>query len=130
MAVDQDRGSEIPVHAREQAAQGAVVGLVQSFDAPDRVVDRNALPIDFLGVADHPGDGPQPARHPHRSGIGEGGKAAVEHARIELVRFAVHVDIAAREMCTHQRITARHDTNCQLVDEAVLGAAQGRGVEL
>ena len=129
MTIDQDRGSEIALDAREQAPQGAVVGLVQPFDAPDRVVDRDALAVDFLGVADHAGDGAEAARHPHRTGVGERGQAALEHARIELVGLAVDVDIAARKMRAHQRITAPDRADHQLVHEAVLGAPQGRDIE-
>src|SRR5262249_25519225 len=54
MTIDQDRSSEIPVDAREKAAQRAMVRLVQPLNPPNRVVDRNALAIDFLRVADDP----------------------------------------------------------------------------
>src|SRR5258708_29995227 len=69
MTVDQDRGSEIPVHAREQATQSAVIRLVQSLDAPDRLVDRNALVIDFLGVANDPRNRSQSSPDAHPTGI-------------------------------------------------------------
>ena len=94
-----------------------------------RVVDRDALVVDFLGVADHPRHGAKPAGDPHRAGIGEGGQPALEHARIELVGLAVDVDIAAREMRPHQRIAALDHAGDQFVDEAVLGAAQRREIE-
>ncbi len=129
MAVDQHRGAEVPVHAREQPPQRPMVGLVQPLDAPDGVVDRNALAVDFLGVAHHAGHRAESARHPHGAGIGEGREPAVEHARVELVGLAVHVDIAAREMRVHQRIAAPNDAERELVDEAVLGPAQGQPVE-
>ena len=94
-----------------------------------RVVDRDALVVDFLGVADHPRHGSQAARHPHRAGIGEGGQAALEHARIELIGLAVHVHEAAREMRAHQRIAVLHHAGDQVVDEAVLRPAQGGDIE-
>ena len=94
-----------------------------------RVVDRDALVVDFLGVADHPRHGAQPAGHPHRAGIGEGGQAALEHARIELVGLAVDVHEAAREMRAHQRKAVLHHAGDQLVDEAVLRAPQGGDIE-
>ena len=124
------RRAEIAMHARQQAAQRAVIGLVQPLDAPQRVVDRDALVVDLLRVADHARDRAEPARDPHRARIGERGQAAVEHARIELVGLAIHVDIAAREMHPHERVPARHDAGDQVVDEGVLRAAQGREVEL
>jgi hypothetical protein len=129
VAIDQDRGAEIPVHPREQPAQRPVVRLVKSFDAPDRVVDRDALTVDFLGVADDAGHRPQSSRHAHRTGIGERGEPAFEHARVEFVRLAVDVDIAAGKVRAHQRVSAPHDAQAELVDEAVLGAAQRRDLE-
>ena len=106
-----------------------MVGLVQPLDAPDRVVDRNALAVDLLRVAHHPRHGAQPARDPHRAGIGKGGQAALEHAGIELVRLAVDVHIAARKVRPHQRVSALHHAGGKLVDERILGAAQRRDLE-
>ena len=113
----------------EQAPQGAVIGLVEAVDAAQRFADRNALIVDFLGVADHARHGAEPAGDPHRAGIGERGQAAVEHARVELVGLAVDVDIAAREMRLHHRMAARGDAGDQVVDKTVLGAAQRRQIE-
>ena len=106
-----------------------MIGLVEALDPAQRVVDRDALVVDFLRVADHPRDGAEPARDPHRAGIGERRQPAVEHARIELVGLAVDVDVAAREMRAHQRIAALHHAGDQFVDEGVLRAAQRREVE-
>ena len=92
-------------------------------------LDRDALVVDFLGVADHARHRAEPAGDPHRAGVGERGKPPVEHARIELVGLAVDVDIAAREMRPHQRMAARHDAGDQIVDEGILGAAQRRQIE-
>ena len=103
MAVDQDGGAEFVVQPREQAAQRAVIGLVEPVDPPHRLVNRNALIVDFLGIADDARHGAEAARDPHRAGIGERRQPAVEHARIELVGLAIDVDVAAREMRPHQR---------------------------
>ena len=129
MAVDQHRRAELAMHAGEQPAQRAVIGLVEILDAAERVIDRDALVVDFLRVADHARDGAEPAGDPHRTGVGERRQPALEHARIELVGLAVDVDEAAREMRPHQRIAARHHAEREIVDEAVLGAAQRRQVE-
>ena len=129
MAVDQHGGAEILVHPRKQPPQRAVVGLVQALDALERVVDRDAPVVDFLGVADDARDRAQAASDPHGAGIGERGQPALEHARIELVGLAVYVDEAAREMGAHQRVALTHHAGHQLVDEAVLGAAQGSDLE-
>ena len=117
------------MHAGEQPAQRAMIGLVEILDAAERVIDRDALVVDFLRVADHARDGAEPAGDPHRTGVGKRRQPALEHARIELVGLAVDVDEAAREMRPHQRIAARHHAEREIVDEAVLGAAQGRQVE-
>ena len=124
MAVDQHGRAEIAVHAGEQPPQRAVIGLVEALDPAQRVVDRNALVVDFLRVADHARDRAEPAGDPHRAGVGERRQPAVEHARVELIGLAVDVDIAAREVRPHQRIAARHHARDQFVDEAVLGAPQ------
>ena len=129
MAIDQDGGAEIAVDAREQSPQRAVIGFVQAFDPADRVVDRNALAVDFLRVADHAGDGAEPARDPHRTGICERRQAAVEHPRIELIGLTVDVDIAAREVRPHHRMTAAQDAENQLIDKGILRPAQRRHIE-
>ena len=129
MAVDQHRRPELAVNLGHQPAEQPVIGLVEPLDPPQRVVDRDALVVDLLGVADHAGDRAEAAGDPHRAGVGEGRQPALEHARVELVGFPVDVDEAAREMGPHQRMAALHDAEQQFVDEAVLRAPQGREVE-
>ena len=106
-----------------------MIGLVQPFDPPDRIIDGDALAVDLLGVAHHPRHRAKPACDPHRAGIGEGGQAALEHAGIKLVGFAIDVHVAARKVRPHQRVTALHHAQGELVDERVLGAPQGRDLE-
>ncbi len=129
MAVDQHGGAEIAVQPGKKPPQRPVIGLVEAFDAGERVIDRNAAVVDFLGVANHPGHRAEAAGDPHRTGIGEGRQAAVEHARVELIGLAVHIDIAARKMSPHQRIAMPDHPGHQLIDETVLGTAQSRDIE-
>ena len=129
MAIDQDGGAEIAVQPHEYAPQHAMIGLIEAVDPAQRLADRNALVVDFLGVADHARHSAEPAGDPHRAGIGERWQPAVEHPRIEFVGLAVDVDIAAREMRSHDRVAARDHAGDQFVDEAILGAAQRRQVE-
>src|SRR5262249_27953845 len=129
MTIDQDGRSEVPMNAREQAAQGAVIGLVEPLDSPDRVVDGNALAVDFLGISYDSRNGAQSSRHAHGAGVGEGRQPAVEHARIEFVGLAVDVHVTARKVRPHQRVAPPHNAEAEFVDEAVLGAAQRRHLE-
>ena len=129
MAVDQHRSAEVAVNPCEEPSQRPMIGLVEALDSPNRVVDRNSLAIDFLGVADHPGDGAESAGDPHGTGVGEGGQATLEHARIEFIRLAIDVDIAAREVRAHQRIAAVDDTGKQFIDERILRAPQRQDIE-
>ena len=129
MAINQHGGAEIAMQPHENPPQGAVVGLVQAVDPLERLGDRNTLIVDFLRIADHARNRAEPAGHPHRSRIGERRQPAVEHSRIKLVRLAIDVDIAAREMRSHQRVAARYDAGDQFVDEQIFGAAQGRKIE-
>ena len=93
------------------------------------VVDRDALVVDFLRIADHARHGSESAGDAHRAGIGEGRQASLEHARIEFVGFAIDVHVATREVGAHQRIAARDHPGREFVDEGVLGTAQGGEVE-
>jgi two-component system, cell cycle response regulator CpdR len=129
MAVDQRRGAEVGVDAGQQSPQRPVVGLVEAFDPPQRVVDGKPLVVDLLGIAHDPRHRAEPARDPHRAGVGEGRQPALEHARIELVGLAVDVDVAAREMRADERLAAADHPGDELVDEGILGAAQGGKIE-
>ena len=129
MAIDQDGGAEIALQPHEQPPQRAVIGLIQAVDPPQRFADGNALIVDFLCVADHARHRAEPARYPHRAGIGERRQPAVEHARVEFVGLAIDVDIAAREMRPHHRMTAPDHAFDQFADKTVLGAAQRLQIE-
>jgi hypothetical protein len=56
-------------------------------------------------------------------------KPPVEHARIELIGLAVHIDETARKMRAHDRIAAFHDPEDQFVDEGILRSAQRREIQ-
>ena len=102
---------------------------MEAVDTAERFANRDALIVDLLGVADHASDGAEAAGDTHRAGIGEGRQPAVEHARVEFVRLAVDIDIAAREVRPHQRMATPDHAGDQLVDEGVLGTAQGRQIK-
>src|ERR1700747_3881129 len=54
VTIDQDRGPEASVNAGEQTTQRPVIGLVEPLYSPDRVVDGEALTIDFLRITHDP----------------------------------------------------------------------------
>ena len=87
----------------KQRAQRLVIGRVKPVDALERGADRERLAVDLVGLRHDPGDGAEPADHPHRLGIGVMGQPVAEQNRIELVRLAVDVEISAREMGVEQR---------------------------
>ena len=129
MAVDEDGMSEeagSPVH---ELAQHAVIGLVEPFDAPQGLFDRDPSAIDFLSVRDDPRDRAEPAGDPHRARVGEGREAALEHPRIELVGLPVQVEEGAREARRHQGRAEFHHRREELVHEGVLGTPQGERIE-
>ena len=108
----------------DQPPQRTVIRLVERLDPPERVVDGKPLAIDFLPVADHARDGAEAAGDPHRARIGKARQAAGEHAWIELVGLAVHIDIGAGEIDPNRRKTPFAQVSDQFVHERILGAAQ------
>jgi hypothetical protein len=107
----------------DQPPQGAVVRLVERLDPAQRLVDIEPLAVNLLPVADHARDGAETAGDPHRAGIGKARQPAGEHARIEFVGLAVHVDIGAGEIDPHGRKAAIAQIGDQFVHERILGAA-------
>ena len=129
MAVDHHRRTESLVHLIDQPPQRAVVGFIKRLDPPQRIVHRQSLAVDLLAVADHARDGAETARDPHRSRVGEARQAPDEHARVELVRFPVHVDIGAGEVDPDHRKSATAQIGDQLVHEGIFRPAQGRKID-
>ena len=64
MTIDQCGGAELAMHLGEQPAQRAMVRLIERLDPAQRVVDGDALVVDFLRVADHARHGAEPAGDP------------------------------------------------------------------
>src|SRR5947208_10818287 len=124
MAIHHHHRSERLVRLVDQPPQRAVIGFVERLDPRQPVVDRKALAVDLLAVADHARNGAETAGYPHRSRVGEARQPPREHARIEFVRLAVDVDIGARKVDPDHRKTAIAQATDQLVHERILGAAQ------
>src|SRR5882672_6035731 len=124
MAIHQDHGSERLMGLVDQPPQRTVIRLVERLDPPQRLIDRKPLAVDFLPVADHARDGAETAGDPHRARVGKARQTAGEHARIELIGLAIHVDIGARKIDPHGRKTLLAEVSDQLVHERILGTAQ------
>ena len=129
VAVDQDGRPEIAVNAREQAPQHPMVGFIESLDAPNGIVDRDALTVNLLGIADYARHGSKPPGDSHGSGVGEGREPALEHPGVELIGFAVHIHVAAWKVGTHHGVATSHHASHELVDEGVLRASQSSEIE-
>ncbi len=107
-----------------------MVGLVELFDPVQRFADRQPGRIDFLRLTDNPGDRPQSSGHSQRAGVGERGEPAIEHARIELVRLPIEIEIGAREAGSDERGAQGRDAREQSINESVFRPAKRRLVQL
>ena len=61
MAIDEQDRAESALGAHHDLPQGAVIGLVEPFDAAHGLGHRELARIDLLPVADDPGNGAEPA---------------------------------------------------------------------
>ena len=107
-----------------------MIGPVVGLDPAQGVVEVQLVLIDLGAGADQLGDRPQPGGDPRRAGVDVVGQGLREHPRVELERLAVGIDVGAREQRPDQRRAVPGRGGEQLVDEAVLGLAQGQRVEL
>jgi hypothetical protein len=124
MAVDQHGEAELPDRPLHQPPQGPVIRLVESLDPLQRVLHRQPARIDFLRLANDPRDGAQAPGNPHGAGIDIGGELPLEHARVELVGLAVHVEIGAGKARLEERRADGRGSGEEILDIGVLGAAQ------
>jgi len=129
VAVDEEGDAEARLGAGDEAAQRGMVGFVDALDALEPLGHLERPRVDLLGIGDDPRDRAEAAGDAHRAGVDVARQPAGEHPGVELVGLAVDVEIGAREVRPHQRRSLRHDAGEQPVDEGVLGAADGVGVE-
>ena len=105
-------------------------GRVEALNALKALLHGQAPRIDLLGLADHPGDGAQPARHAQGARVGESGQPPLEHLGIEFVGLAVHIHIGAWKMGAHEDGAQLRRRPEELVHKGVFGPAQGQRVKL
>ena len=110
-------------------AQARVIGFVKLFDPFDRFPNRYAARVNLLRLASHTRDCSKAASNPQRARIRERRQLSVEHARVELIRFAVEIKVGARKPCFDQGCAERHGPAKQSIDKSVFRAAQHRLAE-
>ncbi len=110
--------------------QRLVIGRIEPVDALKRRAERQRLAIDLIGFGDDTGDGAEAADDAHGLGVGVMGQAVAEQRGIELVGLTVDVEIGPREVGVEEGRAKVDDEAEQFLDESVLGAPQGLGIEL
>ena len=129
VAVDQQAMAEIGAGLGDQRGQRIVERLPAGADPPLRVGERQLVAVDRLAGGHDAGDRAQPRADPGAGGVDPGRQPVGEHRRIELPRLAIGIAPGAREGGGEQRGAVLRRRGEQLVDEAVLAAAQAQTVE-
>src|SRR5215208_5837061 len=99
---------------------------VKLVDAGKGILERDLAPINLLALAYHARNSSQSAHHPDRGGVGGSRQRPFDQMRVELIGFAVQVNIGTREICLEQRGTGFGGGGEQLIDEAILRASKRR----
>jgi hypothetical protein len=119
VAIHKDDRSEGLMGLVDQPSQRAMIGFVEQFDPAERIIHAETLTIYFLAVADHARDSAETTRDPHRSRIGEARQPPGEHSRIELVRFAVYVNVGAGKVDPDHRKAGVSQATDQFIHERI-----------
>src|ERR1700730_18397269 len=97
MAIDENGNAEILPRPVDEPAQARVIGFVEFLDSFNRFFDRHAASVNLLCLASHPRDCSKAPRDTQRARIVERRQASLEHARVQLVWFAIEIEIGARK---------------------------------
>ena len=127
--VSSTRANRPRVRAVEQGLQLLVIGTIERLDAHPRVGEAQLAAVDLGAIGDDARNGAEAGADARAGAVDIGGQRVGEHRRVELPRLAVRIDIGTRKEGLEQRRAAFGGTGEQLVDEGVLGAAQGEGIE-
>ena len=117
----------MPKRARarcSEPSQSRVERLVQRLDALESLGDGQASPVDVLAIGHDSRNGAEARRDAHRAGVGETGNRPVDQARVELIGFAIDVEIGARITGMDERNPAFGRGLEEEIDESVFRAAQ------
>ena len=129
VAIHHERIPEGLARPVDEIGKGAVIGPVDRFYAKERIGELERSAIDFITLADNARDRAEPPGDPHRGDIGKARQILPEHARIELIGLAIHIEIGAREMRMQQRRAEIGGKGEEFVDVAVFRFAQCVGIE-
>ncbi len=124
MPIDQKGDAETGSRALKEPPQSRVERLMQRLDALESLGDGQATPIDVLAIGHDLRNGAEARRDAHRARVGEAGNRPVDQARVELIGFAVDVEIGARVTGMDERNPAFGGGREQEIDEGVFRAAQ------
>src|SRR6202045_5159546 len=129
MAIDENGNAEILPRPVDEPAQARVIGFVEFLDSFNRFFDRHTASVNLLCLADYARDCSESPRDTQRARIGESRQPSLEHARVQLVGFAIEVEIGARKPRLDEGRAQRRNPAEQSIDESVLRAAQPSFVE-
>ena len=130
MAVDQQAGAETGAGLGDQlrpARRGTAASRCGC--AASASAKRQLAAVDRLAGGDDAGDRAEPRADAGAGGVDPGRQRVGEHRRVELPGLAVGVAPGAREGGGEQRGAVLRGRGEQLVDEAVLAAAQAQRIE-
>ena len=106
-----------------------MIRAIERLDPRLRLGKTQFAAIDLLAAGDDAGDRAEAHPHPRRTRVDEFGQRVGEHRRVELLGFAVDVEIGARKPRREQRRAETRRRGENLVDKGVFRAAQGQRVE-
>src|SRR5215472_18013715 len=120
MAVDEEVTAEDALGLLQQPAEHLVIRMIEAVDAPLGIGKSQFLGVDLLAVGDNARDRAEPDSNARRYDVDEARQRVGEHRRVELVGFAIDVEVRPREACREYRGAELRRGGEQLVDKAVL----------
>src|ERR1700751_753175 len=120
MAIEEQTAAEQRCGLFDETVQRLVIGAVEPFNPPLRLRKAQLVRVNLFAAGNDPRDRAETHADAWRSCVDEFRKGVGEHARIELVGFAVYVHIRTREAGRQQRGAEARCGPEELVDKAVL----------
>src|SRR5580700_7926350 len=124
MPIDQKGDAETGSRALKEPPQSGVERFMQGLDALESLGDGQTSPVDVLAIGDDSRNGAEAGRHAHRPRVGETRDRTFEQAGVELIGFAVDVEIGTRITGMDERNPALGRGLEEEIDESIFRAAQ------